>query len=111
MHLNERLQICLLALANRHSLHAVDIDEEIVGPQSFRTTGWTALELIEQLQHSRPDLLQAQARIVLDAQHCGIYLIDLSEEQPAFHIHCWGRVLSPTTGELVNVPVEGCPEA
>lgn len=105
MQLNEHLQTCLLALAHRHPQHLVDLDEVQLGPQGFRATGWTALDLIDQLQKTCPDLLEAQARLVLDAQQCAIYLIDISEELPAFHIHCRGRVLFPT-GEIVNLPVE-----
>ena len=105
MQLTERLQICLLALAHRYPQQMVDLDEVVLGPQGFRATGWTALDLIDQLQKSRSDLLKAQARLILDAQQCAIYLIDVSEELPAFHIHCRGRVLFPT-GEVVNLPVE-----
>ena len=111
MQLNECLRICLLALASRHPQHAIDIDEKVIDPQSFKAAGWTVLELIEQLQGCRPDLLEAQARLVLNAQQCTIYLVNLSEEQPVFHIHCRGRVHSPTTGELITLPVENPQEA
>ncbi|HZR44528.1 MAG TPA: hypothetical protein VFB12_30735 [Ktedonobacteraceae bacterium] len=38
--------------------------------------------MIDQVQKTCPDLLEAQARLVLDAQQCAIYLIDIAESCP-----------------------------
>ncbi len=102
MRFNERLQICVLALAHRHPHHTVDLDEGVLGPPSKSATGWTALDLIDQLHKTRPDLLEAQARLILDGQQCAIFLIDVSLQRPAFQIHCRGRVPS-AAGAFVMV--------
>jgi hypothetical protein len=98
---DERLQICLLALAHRHPHHTVDLDGGVLGPQSKSATGWTALDLIDQLHQTRPDLLEAQARLILDGQQCAIYLLDGSLQRPAFQIHCRGRVPSATDAFVI----------
>ena len=95
MQLNECLSICLVALASRYPRHTVvDPDGWILGPHHTR---WTALGLIDHLRIRRPDLLEAQARLILDGQQCAIYLLDVSLERPALQIHCRGRV--PTTAD------------
>ena len=94
MYLNDRLQVCLLALASRHPDHVVDINEAVLGSQNLGAAGWTALDIIELLEHVKPDLLQAAARLVVDTQKSEIYLLDHSEKIPAIYVHCRGRIPS-----------------
>ncbi len=88
LQLTEKLQICLLALANRYPHHSISINEEILGSQSLGAEGWRAEDLIELLQNTSPQLLQAKARLEVTAQRKGIYLLERSEEVPAFWVYC-----------------------
>ena len=87
MKLNENLQICLLAIASRYPDSTLDINEEVLGPQSFQTKKCTPLNLMERLQNDAPQLLHAPARLVVDAQERVIYLVEQSQQTPAFWIH------------------------
>ncbi len=92
MQLNERLEICLLALANRYSEHVVDINEEVLGPQSLGADGWTAHDMIEFLRYTQPVLLDTQADLIINTQESAIYLSPYSVCTPALHIHCRGKL-------------------
>jgi hypothetical protein len=92
MRLNETLQICLLALANRFPDHVVDINEATLGLQSFGSVGWTVPHLIEMLQHTKPSLLQEHAQMTINSQKCEISLPHLSLTQPTFFVHCRGKI-------------------
>ena len=93
MQLHERLEICLLALANRYAdHHVVDINEEVLGPQSLGAEGWTSLDVIAFLHLTNPGLLDAQADLVIDTQECAIYLPTYSTQTPALHVHCRGKL-------------------
>ncbi|GAC1636649.1 MAG: hypothetical protein PVS3B3_34370 [Ktedonobacteraceae bacterium] len=100
MRLNENMQICLLALHSRYPEHTLDINENILGPQSLGADGWKALDIIELLQHTQPEILQAKALLMLD-QHreCSIYLVKQSEETPALFIR-WQGKQSPYQGDM-----------
>ena len=84
MKLRENLQICLLAIASRYPEGTLDINEEVLGPQSFRTHRCTPVELIEHLQSHAPQLLQAPAQLVVDEQERAIYLVEQPRQTPAF---------------------------
>jgi hypothetical protein len=88
LRLTENVRICLLALASRYPRHLVDINEAVLGPQGLGADGWRAEDLIEWLQTTVPELLQAPARLEVTLQRKGIYLLDRSEEAPAFWVHC-----------------------
>ncbi|HEY4384710.1 MAG TPA: hypothetical protein VGN34_09580 [Ktedonobacteraceae bacterium] len=92
MRLNETLQICLLALANRFPDHVVDINETLLGPQYFGSAGWTVPNLLEMLQHTKPLLLQENAQLIINSQKCEIVLPHLSLELPAIFVHCRGKM-------------------
>jgi hypothetical protein len=104
LQLNENLQICLLALATRYPQHLVDINEAVLGSQPFRAQGWRAADLIEWLKSTAPELLQATARLEVNSQRRGIYLLERSEETPAFWIHCGekGKKMPPYRGNLAT---------
>ncbi|HZR40568.1 MAG TPA: hypothetical protein VFB12_10655 [Ktedonobacteraceae bacterium] len=92
MQLNERLQICLLAVAHRYPHHTIDINETIFELRGKRAEGWNSLALIEQFQRTQPALLQAPARLIVNDQKSVISLTEYSEDTPAFSIHCRGRI-------------------
>ncbi len=88
LQLNEKLQLCFLALANRYPYHCITINEEILGPQTLGAEGWRAEDLIELLQNTSPQLLKAKARLEVTGQRKGIYLLERSEDVPAFWVYC-----------------------
>lgn len=102
LRLNESLRICLLALASRYPHHFVDINEEVLGPQSVRAEGWRASDLIELLQSTAPELLHEEACLEVTVQRKGIYLIKRSEQTPAFWVHCGegGEKMPASRGNL-----------
>lgn len=87
MKLNENLQICLLAIASRYPDSTLDINEEVLGPQSFQKQRCSPIELVERIQRYAPKLLQAPAQLVVDAQERAIYLVEQSLQTPAFWLH------------------------
>jgi hypothetical protein len=106
MQLNDSFQVCLLALASRYPEHVVDINEAILGPQSRGAEGWTSLDVIEMLQETTPEVLQATARLVVDTQKSEIYLIEHSEEIPAVLVHCRGRLPRNRRSSGAGQPVQ-----
>jgi hypothetical protein len=87
MKLNENLQICLLATASRYPTSTMNINEEVIGPQCPRTGECTPSGLLELLQSNTPQMLSAPAQLVVDAQESVIYLVEQSQQVPAFWIH------------------------
>lgn len=92
MQLNDCLRVCLLALSSRYPDHMLDINEELLGSRNLDAGCRTALDLIEVLERISPDLLLAEARLVVDSQKSDIYLVDYSEVVPALVVHCRGRL-------------------
>lgn len=84
MKLHENLQICLLAIAARYPESTLDINEEMLLPQSLQKQRFTPIELMERLKSQAPQLLQAPAHLVVDAQERAIYLVEQSQHAPAF---------------------------
>jgi hypothetical protein len=88
--LHESLQFCLLALESRCPRHIVNINEEVLGPQSLGAEGWTTPDLIELLQNTYPLLLLERALLEVDCRCKGIYLLESSEQIPAFWVYIGG---------------------
>lgn len=88
MKLNENLRMCLLALASRYQTSTMDLNEEVIGPQCPKTGDCTLSGLLELLQSNAPHMLSAPAQLVVDAQESVIYLVEQSQQVPAFWIHC-----------------------
>jgi hypothetical protein len=86
MKLNGNLQISLLAIASRYPESTLDINQEVLGPQSFQTEKCTPLDLMERLRSDAPQLLHAPAQLVVDAQERALYLVEQSQQTPAFWI-------------------------
>jgi hypothetical protein len=99
MQLTERLEICLLALANRYANLVVDINEEVLGPQALGADGWTARDMIAYLRLTQPALLSTQADLIINTQESAIYLSAYATGTPALHIHCRGK-LPPLKGNV-----------
>ncbi len=97
MKLRENLQICLLAIASRYPESTLDINEEVLLPQSFQKQRCTPVELMERLQSHAPQLLQAPAQLVLDVQESAIHLVEQSQQTPAF----WLRYRERTQEEEI----------
>jgi hypothetical protein len=106
MYLHDNLQICLLALASRYPDHIIDINEAVLGRQTFEAQGWTADEIIELFENQAPHLLHKKARMMIDQCRCAIHLPEYSEELPAFLLHCRGK-LPPHRGESMRELVPG----
>jgi hypothetical protein len=64
--------------------------------------GWRAEDLIEWLQIAAPEVLQGEARLEVTSQRKGIYLLNRSEETPAFRVHCGeaGEKMPPYRGNM-----------
>lgn len=88
--LHESLQFCLLALESRCPRHILNINEEVLGPQSLGAEGWTAPDLIELFQNTYPLLLLERALLEVDCRCKGIYLLESSEQIPAFWVYFGG---------------------
>jgi hypothetical protein len=95
MHLNDILRICLLSLSSRYPVHTVDFDDGVFTLPEIEAKGWTAQEMIEFLDYYEPQLLEAPASLLVDDCNCGIFLPMYSEDQPAIHVHCRGRIPAP----------------
>ena len=87
MHLTDILRICLLAVASRYPGCLIEINEAVLDRAGLWKGDCTAEEALQRLQSQRPQLLQAPARLEIDDRSV-IYLLDRSEELPAFQLYC-----------------------
>ncbi len=92
MQLEDTLQICLLALESRYPEHTIDFNLALPTAMTARKTGWQVHEIIAYLAMTSPEILQRMARLVINPQCSEIYLLERSEEQPAFIVHCRGKI-------------------
>ncbi len=95
MYLNDTLQICLLSLTSRYPIHTVDFADGVITLPGIETKGWMAQEMIEFLDSYEPRLLQVPAFLLVDECNCEIFLPTYSEDRPAIHIHCRGKIPVP----------------
>jgi hypothetical protein len=116
MYLHDNLRNCLQALASRYPRHAIDINNAVLGPQTFvlwgwtadetiRSWGWAVDEMIEMFEKYAPHVLQIRADLTIDQDRCVIHLPECSAELPAFWLHCRGKIPPchrETTRELVR---------
>ncbi len=100
MKLNEKLKICLLALESRHPKSFVEINEVVLGHLSFLPGACTPSGVVELLETNAPHLLHAPACLVIDAQRSELYLVEQSQEVPAFWIYCEGCPSSPLEKQM-----------
>ena len=87
MQLIEILRICLLAAASRYPGCLVEINEAVLDRASLWEGDCTAEEALQRLESQSPQLLQAPACLKIDGLSI-IYLLDRSEELPAFRLYC-----------------------
>ena len=103
MHLNENLEICLLALASRYPGCLVEINEAVLARADLWQEDCTAEEALQRLLSRRPKFLQAPARLEINDQSV-IYLLDRSEELPAFQIYSGKNHLERPHRPMLHVP-------
>ena len=85
MEFDQILKICLVALVSRYPESAVEINEEVLGHQSFWTDACTPAQAIALLQANAPEILDTPAHLEQRAgEGCTIYLVEWSRETPAF---------------------------
>lgn len=103
MQLHEILKNCLWALDSRDPQSVLDINEAVLGPQRFLASACPPSQVIELLQINTPQVLYAPARIVIDQQEQAIYLLEHSQETPAFWIRPGGSVAALRAKQLQMV--------
>jgi len=90
--LNEILKNCLRSLANRYPRSIVAINDAVYSLQSSWANACSPLQMFEVLLTHAPRVLDAPACLVINAQESAIYLLEESQEIPAFWISC-GRCI------------------
>lgn len=91
--LHEILKNCLWALDSRYPDSVVSINEAVLDHQGFLADTCSPVHMIELLRIHAPQVLDAPACLVINAQECSIYLLEHSPEIPAFWIS-YGRSVS-----------------
>jgi len=94
MRLNETLKNCLWALDSRYPRSIVDINEAILSYPDCRAGASSPVGVIAYLQDHVPQILDMPTRLVVNEQECSIYLLECSQEIPAFGISCGGWAAS-----------------
>lgn len=94
MKLHEMLKICLLALESRYPECVVEVNENLLGHPGFWGEACVPTEMLELLRLKAPQLLLAPACLVIEPGQSAIYLVERSEEDPAFEVYCGGCTLS-----------------
>ena len=95
MRLNDILRVCLLSLASRYPIHTIDLDDDVMTIPEIDTRGWIAQEVIEFLDSYAPHLLQTPASLLVDECNSEIFLLLYSDDRPALHVHCRGKIPAP----------------
>ena len=96
MQLNDKLRICLLALAERYPMHVVvDFADNLTDLPEAEARGWTVQEMIEYLESYAPQLLEAPASLHLDEDESDILVPMYSEDRPAIYVHRQGKIPTP----------------
>ena len=90
--LNEILKNCLWSLDNRYPRSIVAINEPVYSFQSSWSNACSPISMFELLHVHAPQVLDAPACLVINAQESAIYLLEESQEIPAFRISCGRRV-------------------
>lgn len=103
MKLHEMLKICLLALASRYPESVVEINKALPGSQTFCVEACTPVEMLELLQIHVPRLLRVPACLVIDAGQSAIYLVEQSQQVPAFWVYRGRCSPSQRAKQLVQV--------
>ncbi len=88
LRLNEMLKNCLWALDSRYPDSMVEINQAVLSHQSFWTDARSPVRMLELLHIHAPQILDAPACLVINAQESAIYLEGESREIPAFWIYC-----------------------
>jgi len=89
--LSEMLKHCLWSLDHRYPRSIVAINEAVYGLQSSWGNACSPIQMCEVLLTHAPRVLDAPACLVINAQECAIYLLEESQEIPAFWVSCGRR--------------------
>ena len=105
--LNEILKNCLWALDSRYPDSVVKINQAVLSQQGLWTGPCSPIRMLVLLYFHAPQVLDAPACLVINAQESAIYLVEESQEIPAFWISCSGCTPShqetrQTTAASVN---------
>ena len=90
MELHEILNICLLALESRYPGCVIEMNGCLLGHSSSWEEARAPGEISKRLHLHAPQLLLAPALLVINSAKSAIYIIEVSEEEPAFRVYCGG---------------------
>ncbi len=103
--LHEILKNCLWALDSRYPNSIVTINKAVLRHKSFLAGTYSPVHMVELLHIHTPQVLDAPACLVINAQECSIYLLEYSPEIPAFWIsHGEGTSSQRKATQLVARP-------
>jgi len=103
MELHEMLKLCLLALDSRFPESVVEVNETLLGHQSFWGEACPPTAMLEVLRLHAPELLLAPAFLVIDQGQSAIYLDERLEREPAFWVYCGGCIPSQRAKQLTRM--------
>ena len=90
--LNEILKNCLWSLDKRYPRSIVAINDIVYSLQISQANVCSPTQMFEMLHIHAPRVLEAPACLVINAQESAIYLLEESQEIPAFWISCGRRI-------------------
>jgi hypothetical protein len=90
--LNEILKNCLWSLDKRYPSSTVAINDIVYSLQISWANACSPIQMFEVLLIHAPQVLEAPACLVINAQESAIYLLEESQEIPAFWISCGRHV-------------------
>ena len=87
--LDEPLEICLRAVASRYPGSLVEINQDLLDRSDLSEGLCPVEQVLDQLHVHAPQLLHAPARVLIDDEQAisAIYLLDRSQEVPAFYLY------------------------
>ncbi|GHO48921.1 hypothetical protein [Ktedonospora formicarum] len=101
MELQDSLRACLQALESRYPENLVEVNKAVLGERVFQFRYRSTEDIMAWLQQTEPTMLEELAYLVINAQHCVIYLTGRSEQIPAFLLRHRGKM--PDRAER-NIP-------
>ncbi len=91
MELHEICNLCLLALESRYPNCVLEMNGRLLGRSGCWEKACTPGEISTRLRLYAPHILRSPALLVIDSAQSEIYLVEESEEEPAFRVYCGGR--------------------
>lgn len=103
MMLNEPLEICLLALNCRYPESVVEINREMLDNLADQIEICSPTDFLVFLENNAPHLLNASACLIINGQKSELYLLERSEEVPAFRIYLGGVSPAQRSKQIFDV--------